>query len=250
MLIWCFEVLYVTLICFALTKFFVFLSVFFKCSLDKRHLGNVYFFVALCIDGALSLHLHVVALPVSVTMSGPSKTAQNLNRWKLISYFEQCKSSDSFSLKAFQIYFSILVRLFSRTLVFIWAVLQCQEKLFCRFVLVWNFEMKPLFLENPLFLRFEWNKKVLLQFGQVVFCFCAFNIFADFVANPKIFLFQWLYLKAHSTYMKNVFTAIGARGIFWRKVFSKTLGQAFCGGDTWMLDVFLSEFKTMEQNCL
>ena len=55
---------------------------------------------------ALKLHMHLVALLASVTMSRPAKTTQKLNMLNLTSYLESCKSFNSFNLNAFQSFFS------------------------------------------------------------------------------------------------------------------------------------------------
>ena len=72
------------------------------------------FFCILCNDGALNLRLHVVALPVSVTMLCCEQPRQcNISTCKnLTSYFKSCKNSHNFFIRttfSFALRFHILV---------------------------------------------------------------------------------------------------------------------------------------------
>ena len=65
-------------------------------------------------DGALNLRLHVVALPVSVTMSSPAKSTKNLHMSGQDFLALVLQSSNSFNLNAFfnfsAVYFLLVTR--------------------------------------------------------------------------------------------------------------------------------------------
>ena len=140
----------------------------------------LFFLLFVCNDGALNLHLHVVALPVSVTMSWPTKSTYKLNMSGLDFLALVLQSSKSFDMNAFSSFFLFYFLLFTKSF-FNWRFQSpCVPLVFWEMennvlvlFFVWNlqtvFSLKPMFSECPLFfLLFVCNDGALNLHLQVL----------------------------------------------------------------------------------
>ena len=124
--------------------------------------GKSFIFCTSFTDGALSLHLRVVALPSSVTMSWPAETTEKLNRSGLDFLVLVLQNSNCLNLNAFFNFASLLylpgymvhVQLLPLWSCGSFALFSMRRLEFLTF-LVWNFQtvfpLNPLFSECPSF---------------------------------------------------------------------------------------------------
>ena len=129
--------------------------------LDSCFWKTFHLLYLLCKHRALSLHVQVVTMLKSLTMSRTAKITQTLNTRDLTSQLESCKNSDSFSLGVFLKFSRDFVFCSHKALVYLLVLSPCvhvvcfpmQKLKFFDFFLVWflqmTSEMEPIFLEDP-----------------------------------------------------------------------------------------------------